>query len=185
MPVEITPIVTPQPVVVPQAEEKVFDTWFLTDFRLVATPDRKFDAEIFWALGRYYTVDVQVPREETTTEPVLDGNGNPVMTEQRDPQTNEIIYETDPETGLPTENPVMIPATQTVTNTVYDTVQETRSEFNDRRGVAYIRDILSDSVLAANPEVAAILPGFLGAITAASARTGAISVANLGFDVKK
>lgn len=53
MPVEITPITATNPVVTEAVAAKTFDTWFLTDFRLVSNQNREFDAESFWRLGRY------------------------------------------------------------------------------------------------------------------------------------
>lgn len=174
MPVEIPPITASSPIVVPPIGEKVFGTWFLTDFRLVATPERKFDAEVFWQLGRLYDVDVEVSTQVPREEGVVDGEGNPVMIEKRDPETNEIIYVVDPETGLPTEVPEMVQQTQTVYDTVVTTETQQRSELTDTRRTAYVRDILSDAFLVANPEIAAILPGFLGSLIAISQRQGAI-----------
>ena len=49
---DIQPIVSTNPVTTVPVPEKVYDTWFLSDFRLSATTDRKFQAEIFWTLGK-------------------------------------------------------------------------------------------------------------------------------------
>jgi|APGre2960657444_1045066.scaffolds.fasta_scaffold392220_1 hypothetical protein len=49
---DIQPIISTNPVTTVPVPEKVYDTWFLSDFRLSATGDRKFVAEIFWTLGR-------------------------------------------------------------------------------------------------------------------------------------
>ena len=53
-PLTIIPIIATNPLIQNAVEAKIFDTWFLTDFRLVANQDRKFDIEAFWTLGRLY-----------------------------------------------------------------------------------------------------------------------------------
>lgn len=48
----IQPIVSTNPIVTDPVPAKTYNTWFLTDFRLSATADRKFVAEVFWQLGK-------------------------------------------------------------------------------------------------------------------------------------
>jgi len=49
---DIQPIVSSNPVTIDPVPAKTYDTWFLTNFRLSATGDRKFVAEVFWQLGK-------------------------------------------------------------------------------------------------------------------------------------
>ena len=159
MPIEIPPVVATNPVVQNPVEAKTFDTWFLTDFRLVATPERKFDAEVFWALGRIYNITEEVPVEKTvettvqkpkvdpvTKEPVLDENGQPVM--------EDVI--------------------EITTETVMETITVQKSELSDTRRNCYVRDLLGDAQLAKHPEILQVLPGFLSALEAISKREGSI-----------
>lgn len=159
MSIEIPPIAATNPIVVQPVAEKTFDTWFLTDFRLVASPDRRFDVEAFWALGRLYNVTEQVTTEQPVTREV---------TRQK----------TNPETGLPEVdaegNPVMETVSETTIETVTSDVTVTKSELSDRRSNCYVRDLLSTEVITKHPEIAAVLPEFLNAITAVSRREGSI-----------
>jgi len=49
---DIQPIISSNPVTTDPVPAKTYDTWFLTNFRLSATGDRKFVAEVFWQLGK-------------------------------------------------------------------------------------------------------------------------------------
>jgi hypothetical protein len=158
MPVEIPPVVATNPVIQNPVEEKIFDTWFLTDFRLVSTPDRKFDAEVFWALGRIITNTEEVPVEKqverTVSRPKVDENGNPVLDENGQPVMEDVV--------------------ETVTETVMEAVTTNSSEFSDTRRNCYVRDLLGDAQLAKHPEIIQVLPGFLSALEAISKREGSI-----------
>jgi hypothetical protein len=48
------------------------------------------------------------------------------------------------------------------------------SELSQQRGFCFLDDMLSDSCLTENPEIAAVLPSFLGALEAVSRRKNAI-----------
>lgn len=158
MPVEIPLVVATNPVVQTPVEAKTFDTWFLTDFRLVATPERKFDAEVFWVLGRLVskTEDIPVEKqvEKTVSKPKVDENGVIVRDEN-----NEVVMED---------------VLETVTEVVIEPVTTVSSEFSDTRKNCYVRDLLSDGMLMRHPEIAQVLPGFLSALEAISKREGAI-----------
>jgi len=52
--------------------------------------------------------------------------------------------------------------------------QDGTSEMSDQKGFCFLEDILSDTCLQENPEVASILPGFIGALEAVSRRKKAI-----------
>jgi hypothetical protein len=106
MPVNITPIVSAVPVTIQPTETITYDTWFLKDFNLYATIDRKFNAKVNWVLGK------------------LNDDGS--------------------------------------------------SELSNQKGFCLLEDILSEQALTENPEIAAILPQFLGALNAVSRRKGAI-----------
>jgi hypothetical protein len=158
MPIEIPPVVATNPVVQSPVEAKTFDTWFLTDFRLVATPERKFDAEVFWALGRIITLTQEVPVEKTVektvSKPKLDETGSPVLDENGEPVMEDVV--------------------ETVTETVMETVTTNSSELSDTRRNCYVRDLLGDAQLAKHPEILQVLPGFLSALEAISKREGSI-----------
>lgn len=158
MPVEIPPVVATSPVVKEPVEAKTFDTWFLTDFRLVSTPDRKFDAEVFWALGRIITTTQEVPVEKqvekTVSKPKLDENGMPVVDEEGKPVMEDVV--------------------ETVTEVVMETVTTNSSELSDTRRNCYVRDLLGDAQLTKHPEIIQVLPGFLSALEAISKREGSI-----------
>lgn len=158
MSIEIVPVVATNPVVRESIAEKTFDTWFLTDFRLVATPDRKFDSEVFWTLGRLINGTKEVPVEkefERTVEQVkVDENGVPVVGEDG--------------------NPVMETVVEKYIETVMETVPTQTSELSDVRKSCYVRDLLGDEQLARHPEILQVLPSFLGALEAISKREGII-----------
>jgi len=48
------------------------------------------------------------------------------------------------------------------------------AEMSDQKGFCFLEDLLSEACLTENPEVAAILPSFLGALEAVSRRKNAI-----------
>lgn len=158
MPVEIPVVAASSPLVQQPVEAKTFDTWFLTDFRLVATPDRKFDAEVFWVLGRIVskTEDTPVEKqvEKTVSKPKVDENGAPVVDENGEPVMEDVV--------------------ETVTEVVIEPVTTYSSELSDTRKSCYVRDLLSDTVLTRHPEIAQVLPGFLSALEAVSKREGVI-----------
>ena len=158
MPVEIPPVVATNPVVQNPVEAKTFDTWFLTDFRLVSTPDRKFDAEVFWALGRIITNTEEVPVEKqverTVSRPKVNELGEPVLDENGQPVMEDVV--------------------ETVTETVMETLTTNSSELSDTRRNCYVRDLLGDAQLAKHPEIIQVLPGFLSALEAISKREGSI-----------
>jgi hypothetical protein len=130
----------------------------LTDFRLVATPERKFDAEVFWALGRIVskTEDTPVEKqvERTVSRPKVDENGNPVLDENGQPVMEDVV--------------------ETVTETVMEAVTTNSSEFSDTRRNCYVRDLLGGAQLTKHPEIIQVLPGFLSALEAISKREGSI-----------
>ena len=158
MPVDISVVTATSPVVQQPVEAKTFDTWFLTDFRLVATPDRKFDAEVFWALGRILTSTQEVPVErqveQTVSRPKVNELGDPVLDENGQPVMEDVV--------------------ETVTETVMETVTTNSSELSDVRRNCYVRDLLGDAQLAKHPEIIQVLPGFLTALEAISKREGSI-----------
>ncbi len=158
MPVDIPVVAATSPVVQQPVEAKTFDTWFLTDFRLVATPDRKFDAEVFWALGRILTSTQEVPVErqveQTVSRPKVNELGDPVLDENGQPVMEDVV--------------------ETVTETVMETVTTNSSELSDVRRNCYVRDLLGDAQLAKHPEIIQVLPGFLSALEAISKREGSI-----------
>jgi hypothetical protein len=158
MPVDIPVVTATSPVVQQPVEAKTFDTWFLTDFRLVATPDRKFDAEVFWALGRILTSTQEVPVErqveQTVSRPKVNELGDPVLDENGQPVMEDVV--------------------ETVTETVMETVTTNSSELSDVRRNCYVRDLLGDAQLAKHPEIIQVLPGFLTALEAISKREGSI-----------
>jgi hypothetical protein len=158
MPVEIPPVVATNPVIQNPIEAKTFNTWFLTDFRLVSTPDRKFDAEVFWALGRILTQTEEVPVEKqvekTVSKPKVDENGQPVVDADGKPVMEDVV--------------------ETVTETVMESVTTNSSELSDTRRNCYVRDLLGDAQLAKHPEIIQVLPGFLSALEAISKREGSI-----------
>lgn len=158
MPVEIPPVVATNPVIQNPIEAKTFNTWFLTDFRLVSTPDRKFDAEVFWALGRILTQTEEVPVEKqvekTVSKPKVDENGQSVVDADGKPVMEDVV--------------------ETVTETVMESVTTNSSELSDTRRNCYVRDLLGDAQLAKHPEIIQVLPGFLSALEAISKREGSI-----------
>ena len=158
MPVEIPPVVATNPVIQNPIEATTFNTWFLTDFRLVSTPDRKFDAEVFWALGRILTQTEEVPVEKqvekTVSKPKVDENGQPVVDADGKPVMEDVV--------------------ETVTETVMESVTTNSSELSDTRRNCYVRDLLGDAQLAKHPEIIQVLPGFLSALEAISKREGSI-----------
>lgn len=106
MPVDINPIVSAVPVTVQPTQEITYDTWFLKDFSLYATPERKFNAKVNWVLGK------------------LNQDGS--------------------------------------------------SSLSNQKGFCFLEDLLSEASLTENPEIAAVLQQFLGALDAVSRRKGAI-----------
>lgn len=48
----IQPIIAQTPLITETVEGKTYDTWFLTDFKLYAKPDRTFNANVSWRLGK-------------------------------------------------------------------------------------------------------------------------------------
>jgi hypothetical protein len=158
MPVEIPVVVATSPVVQQPVETKTFDTWFLTDFRLVSTPDRKFDAEVFWCLGRIITSSQEVPVErqveQTVSRPKVNEAGDTVLDENGQPVMEDVV--------------------ETVTETVMESVTSNSSELSNLQRNCYVRDLLSDAQLAKHPEIIQVLPGFLTALEAISKREGSI-----------
>jgi hypothetical protein len=158
MPVDIPVVAATNPVVQQPVEAKTFNTWFLTDFRLVSTPDRKFDAEVFWVLGRIVTKTEEVPVEKqvekTVSKPKLDENGQPVVDADGKPVMEDVV--------------------EIVTETVMESVTTNSSELSDVRRNCYVRDLLGDAQLAKHPEIIQVLPGFLSALEAISKREGSI-----------
>jgi hypothetical protein len=106
MPVNIPIVSASAPVTTEPVATKVFDTWFLKDFKLYSTADRTFNASVSWQLGKIYE----------------DGS----------------------------------------------------SELSNQKGFVLLEDILSDTCLQENPEIAAIVPTFLSALEAISRRKNAI-----------
>jgi hypothetical protein len=54
------------------------------------------------------------------------------------------------------------------------TKEDGSSEMSDQKGFCLLEDLLSENCLTENPEVAAVLPSFLGALEAVSRRKNAI-----------
>lgn len=103
---DIQPIAAANPITTTPIPAKTYDTWFLTDFRLSATSDRKFAAEVFWQLGKLN----------------IDGS----------------------------------------------------AEMSDKRINHFIPDLLNPDTLAANPEIATLVPNFLSTLEAVSKRANII-----------
>ena len=57
MSVSINPVLATNSITKPAVESKVFDTWFIDDFRLQADSERKFNACVVWKLGKLSTTN--------------------------------------------------------------------------------------------------------------------------------